>query len=336
MTSRPPARSLVDTTLVHEGVPGIALQGDRVRLTVFPVAGAKILNLVHRASGYDLLWQNPRVPLRATYPGASFDDIWCGGWDELFPTDAACELHGNHFHDHGDLWFGPWKWSVDADDDNEATISMWRQTVALPCLMERSITVTRDSLDVVFAHRLTNLGTQPIAFCWNIHVAHAIAAGSRLHLPTARLGLEPPGTGRFGAVDEIAWPLHGDADVSVALGPDAGITEFLYARGLTGGWCAVTHPEAGVGLALAFDTDVFRTVWAWGVFGGWRGHHVLLTEPATSPPGGLARSVAEGTAAELAGGATLQTRVVASVLEGIDPGRRGDEHPTRDRSATRP
>ncbi len=107
------AAPIVDTTLVHEGVPGLALEGDRLRLTLFPEAGAKILDLVHRPTGVNLLWQNPRVPLRRTYPGAAFDDVWCGGWDELFPTDPPCELDGNTFHDHGDLWHGPWDWSVE-------------------------------------------------------------------------------------------------------------------------------------------------------------------------------------------------------------------------------
>ena len=89
------ASRLVDTTLVHEGVPGIAMEGERLRLTLFPDAGAKILDLVHRPTDENLLWQNPRVPLRRTYPGAAFDDVWCGGWDELFPTDAACEIGDN-------------------------------------------------------------------------------------------------------------------------------------------------------------------------------------------------------------------------------------------------
>ena len=91
------AAPIVDTTLVYEGIPGLALEGDRLRLTLFPEAGAKILDLVHRPTGVNLLWRNPRVPLRRTYPGAAFDDVWSGGWDELFPTDAPCELVGIRF-----------------------------------------------------------------------------------------------------------------------------------------------------------------------------------------------------------------------------------------------
>ena len=70
-------------------------------------------------------------------------------------------------------------------------------------------------------------------------------------------------------------------------------------------------------LPLSFDPSVFRTVWTWGVYGGWRGHYVLLTEPATSPPGGLAANVASGAAACIEPGAVLETSVVARVLEGV-------------------
>ena len=108
---------------------------------------------------------------------------------------------------------------------------------------------------------------------------------------------------------------------------DSGLTEWLYASELDDGWCAVTHPSAGVGLALAFDLRVFGMVWLWGVYGGWRGHYVLLTEPSTSPPGGLARAVEQGTAVWLAAGGTLDTAAVATILEDIAEAGRADEPP---------
>jgi hypothetical protein len=52
------------------------------------------------------------------------------------------------------------------------------------------------------------------------------------------------------------------------------------------------------------------------VYGGWRGHYVLLTEPSTSPPGGLARNVADGTAAWLDPGTVLETAVTATITSG--------------------
>ena len=322
------ADRLVDTSLLRDGVPGIALEGEKLRLTVFPEAGGKILDLVHKPTGVDLLWKNPRVPLRRTYPGAMFDDVWCGGWDELFPTDPPCELDGNAYHDHGDFWIGPWEWSIERDDGDEATLYLRRHAVSLPCLMERWVTLPRDGLNVSFRHRLTNLGTQTVPYVWSLHVAHAIAPDSRLHLPAGRLGVVWPQCGRAGdATGDISWPTSDGQDLAGVPRPESGLTEFFFARDLREGWCAVVHPSAGLGLGLSFDSDVFSTVWIFGVYGGWRGHYVLLTEPSTSPPGGLAKSVAEGQAAQLEPGAALETRVVATVLEGVDPGLSGDALP---------
>ena len=87
----------------------------------------------------------------------------------------------------------------------------------------------------------------------------------------------------------LRWPVHDGLDLGAVLPAASGLTEWLYAVGLREGWCAVTHPSRSVGLALQFDPHLFRTTWLWGVYGGWRGHYVLLTEPSTSPPGGLAR-----------------------------------------------
>jgi hypothetical protein len=305
---------LIDSHYREAGVDGLEVDNEYFRLTLFPAAGAKILNLVHKASGFDLLWQNPRVPFRQTYPGAAFDDVWCGGWDELFPTDPACELSGNTFHDHGDLWYGPWEVTVERDDGWEATLHLRRYAVALPCLMEKWITVRRGQPSIAFRHRLTNLGTQAVPFTWSLHVAHRISPTSRIHLPADSVAAVAGQAGRFADADAVGWPDHHGIDLGAVPAADSGLTEWLYPSRLAAGWCAVTHPDSGVGLGLAFDTSVFKTVWVWGVYGGWRGHYVLLTEPSTSPPGGLATNVTEGTASWLDAGEVLDTDVRATLL----------------------
>jgi hypothetical protein len=324
---------LIDTSLACGGLSGVALQGELVSLAIFPEAGGKLLDLVHRPSGFNLLWHNPRVGLARTYAGAPFDDVWCGGWDELFPTDAACELDGNAYHDHGDLWTGPWEWDTVEDDGEQGTLRLVRESPSLPCRMEKWITVRRESPAIHIRHRLTNLGAAPVRFLWNQHVAHAVGPGSRLHLPAGGLGVVPSYAGRAGAeAGQVGWPVHRDAggsehDLSRTPPPGSGLQEFFWARELREGWCGVTHPPAGVGLGLAWDTAVFPTVWLFADYGGWRGHHFLLTEACTSPPGSLADAVARGDAATLEGGAVLETEVIATVLTEVNGEAPADERP---------
>ncbi len=320
---------IVDPALVRDDVPGIGLETEELFVSVFPDAGGKVLDLVHKPTGVNLLWQNPRVPLRRTHAGAAFDDVWCGGWDELFPTDAPCSVDGNAFHDHGDLWIGPWDWSVEREDSHSATLRLSRFSPSLPCLAEKWLTVASGTPALTCRYRLTNVGTQPIVFVFSLHVAHAIGPGSVVHLPASLVAIEPPYEGRPPVGErECSWPGSGEAsDLSRLPGAESGLTELLWTRDLADGWCAVGHPASGVGLALAFDREVFPTLWLFGVYGGWRGHHFLLTEPATSPPGSLATSVEAGTALTLEAGEVLETKVVATVYATADPPGPGDASP---------
>lgn len=308
----------------------LRIHTDHLALNLIPDAGGKILDLVERAAGFNLLWQNPRIPLARTYAGAPFDDVWCGGWDDMFPTDIPCEVDGNTYHDHGDLWIGPWAWDVVSDTGEEAVVHLCRDSPSLPCRVDKWISVDRSSSEIRLRLALTNQGAQPVRFLWNQHIAHAIGPGSRIHLPASRLSVAGPTRTRAGEATEVCWPVHdGSLDLSRLPGPEAGVTEFLCTEDLRAGWCAVTHGGPGVAVRFRFDPAVFRTPWLWGVFGGWRGHHLLLTELCTSRPGSLTTAIADGSAATLVAGATLETEVVVTVSRTFDPDAPGDEDPLR-------
>lgn len=146
-----------------------------------------------------------------------------------------------------------------------------------------------------------------------------------MHPPVSCLRVADGDEGRFPGRAEVALTFEDGVDLAAAAPPDAGLTEWPHAADGEAGRRAVVHPSRRVALGLEHDPDVVRTTWTWGVDGGWRGHYfvggvqVLLTEPATSPPGGLGRAAAEGTAAVLAPGATLETHVRATVIEQVDP-----------------
>ncbi|MGD0853808.1 MAG: hypothetical protein ABSA07_10715 [Acidimicrobiales bacterium] len=318
--------SLLSTHPIGDSMTAFQIRGRFVTLVLVPEAGGKILQLIDNESGFNLLWQNPRVPIGRTYAGAPFDDVWCGGWDDVFPTDAECAVEENSFHDHGDLWIGPWEWSVENDDPEETTIRLSRDSVSLPCTVDKWITVKRDGHDVSMTLRLTNHGLSPVRFMWNQHIAHAIGPGSRVHLPVSTLGVVPPAPSLDDA-REVTWPIYGGVDLSRLAGPEAGALQFLYCEDLRAGWCVVTHPSQGVAVRVEFDEAVFRTPWLWRVLGGWRGHYVLLTEPCTSLPGSLASAIQNDSAATLAAGTSLETELRVVVSREFDANAAGDQDP---------
>jgi galactose mutarotase-like enzyme len=318
--------SLSSSRPLGEGLTEISIRGDFVTLVIVPEAGGKILQLIDNESGFNLLWQNPRVPIGRTYAGAPFDDVWCGGWDDVFPTDGACEINVNTFHDHGDLWIGPWTWSLEKDGPDETIIRLSRDSVSLPCTVDKWISVTRDGHGISVGLRVTNHGLSPVRFMWNQHIAHAIGPGSRVHVPVSRMGVISPAPSLDDAV-EVTWPINDGSDLSRLAGPETGALEFLYAVDIREGWCAVTHPTHGVAVRIEFDKEVYRTPWLWRVLGGWRGHYVLLTEPCTSLPGNLATAIQNDSAATLAAGASLETEMRVVVSREFDADAPGDQDP---------
>ena len=281
----------------RNGLDGIVLESDQVSLSVFPAAGGKIMDLVHRPSGRNLLWHNPRIGLAGTGPGMTFDDVWCGGWDEIFPTDPPCVDALNSYHDHGDLWIGPWS----VTPDGESALVLERASASLPCVMTKRLELQGDTLHV--AYRLVNTGYAAFDYMWDIHMAHAIRPGSRIEVAAdTRWQPEEPFPGR------TADP---GADLMLAPPPEQAFTEWLWSQPADGR-VAVRHPD-GSGTEMTYDTATFPYLWLWGVYGGWRGHYVLLTEPCTSRPGSLVENVARGTAARMETGGALETAVTIRV-----------------------
>ena len=111
-SSRKRKRSMrvsVTTAWSYRGLRTVVLENRLLRLVVLPEAGAKIWQITYKPYDADLLWNNPRIA-PARLPGNSrYDDVWSGGWDELFPNDEIALIEGESYPDHGELWTGEWE-----------------------------------------------------------------------------------------------------------------------------------------------------------------------------------------------------------------------------------
>src|SRR3977135_3714353 len=93
----------VNSDWSYRGLRAITLENRYLRVLVLPEAGAKIWQITYKPFDAELLWNNPRVfPCR--FPlNSRYDDVWSGGWDELFPTDEVATIDGETYPDHGEL-----------------------------------------------------------------------------------------------------------------------------------------------------------------------------------------------------------------------------------------
>ena len=99
----------VTTAWTYRGLRTVVLENRLLRLVVLPEAGAKIWQISYKPYDTDLLWNNPRIAPSRLPGNSRYDDVWSGGWDELFPNDEIALIDGESYPDHGELWSGNWE-----------------------------------------------------------------------------------------------------------------------------------------------------------------------------------------------------------------------------------
>ncbi len=296
----------------------IELENDWIRLTILPEVGAKIYDLVWKPTGKNFLWHNPRIAPQ-TYPiEANFDNYWCGGWDEGFPTCEACEYQGEEYPNLGEL--RSVRWGVTAaglvGEDAVATLSALGPIS--PVRAEKTVIVAGRSPVVRMRYGIENLGPLGLDFIWGTHPALQPSPNMVLRVP-AKTGIVGQATHpSLGAPGQrYAWPILetalGRTDMSRVQGFEAKMACGHCATDLEAGWYAVENTESGEGFLLKFPLDLCPYLWMWLVYGGWRGYHHVIVEPWTSYPVLLAEAVRQKTSRRLDPGGKFSVEVRATL-----------------------
>ena len=99
---------IVNSDWSYRGLRTIVLENRLLRVIILPEAGAKIWQITYKPFDTNLLWNNPRIAPARLPANSRYDDVWSGGWDELFPNDEIALIEGEAYPDHGELWTGEW------------------------------------------------------------------------------------------------------------------------------------------------------------------------------------------------------------------------------------
>ncbi|HVX66937.1 MAG TPA: hypothetical protein VHA11_10065 [Bryobacteraceae bacterium] len=303
------------------GLRTLVVENRCLRLALLPEAGAKIYSLMHKPTGKEILWQNPRVPPRRNPAGSGYDDAWSGGWDELFPNDEPATLDGSVFPDHGELWTSEWEYEIQRADD-AAVIHLSTRARAARCAVEKWIEVREGEERVRFRHRFRNLRERPLPFIWKLHPAMAVSPCDRILVPAAKFQLEPLSIGTLGG-GALEWnepvlrPPGRTVDLTVAAPPESRELHFYYGLDLQDGWCAVYDPGRQLAAGLAFPKELFTSCWVFASYGGWNDYYVAVLEPSTGYPFQLDAAAALGQCSVLAPHAELEAQFVFALRAGI-------------------
>jgi len=305
----------------YRGLTAVVVENRFLRAIVLPEAGAKIWQITYKPLDADLLWNNPRIPPARLPSSSRYDDVWSGGWDELFPNDEAAAIEGEGYPDHGELWTAAWEAEPFAAAD-EVGVRLRCITPISSIEVEKTIRLRRDQGCIEFHHRFVNRGRTPFPFLWKLHPAMAVSPQHRIDFPAMKVSLEPafPGT-LAGGPGSGQWPFlktsSGPVDLRCVTPEEARQLYFFYGTEMQGNWCALTNSETGLACALQFDPELFRCCWLFATYGGWRNYNVAVLEPCTGYPLDFEAMKAAGRHRSLAPGVTLQTDVRFLVQEGL-------------------
>jgi galactose mutarotase-like enzyme len=294
----------VSTEWTYRGFAAGILENEHVRLVVLPGAGGKIFEFTHKASGRDLLYHNPRVPVRAPVFGSNFDDWWSGGIDEAFPNGVPVERNGEQLPYIGEAWSLPW----DMRQDTSSSLTLTVSGVILPFQLQRRIELRDDEPFARLTYTVSNTGLEPFDFIWGIHAALDVGPATRLLVPATTGVIEESAPDDRLGPSGTSYPWAESKITALGLEP-AGTVDFHYATDLQEGWAAVWDEQLQSGFGITFPRDVFNTAWVWVVDGGWRGLRAVALEPWTSWPADLNAAAEAGRSRRLAPGVPLSVDV---------------------------
>jgi hypothetical protein len=295
------------------GFHAVTLENRWLRAVIVPSLGGRVWEIEDRLRKRQWIWHRDNVPLKASRIGEAYDDVWAGGWEELFPNDAPGSFEGRELPDHGEWWARSWT----VDDSSSGAGA--RLTLSTTCAIVRASCIKEfvlhdDSPSLTVRYTIRSEETSAFHFLFKQHLPIRLTGDCRLLLPGGKMqavdpafGTMLPGAGPF------EWPFAGNGASSVDMRsvppPSSAAREFLYVSGLPDGWCGVADLERQASIRMNFDQRAFPFVWLFLSYGGWRQVNTAVLEPCSNMPKDLAEAVRSGQSAILQPGQEFKTTV---------------------------
>jgi galactose mutarotase-like enzyme len=221
------------------GLTGLAMQNERMRIVTIPALGGKITSLIDLKCGREWLWQNPDIIPAMPHFGEPYSRH-LGGWTECFPSIRETRYpiepwRGTIIPDHGEIWSLPWQSEVQSEKD-KVEIKTTVHGVRLPYRFERIVSMTANEQKVSMVYRVTNLTVFDLPFIWSAHPILQVSPGVRLIASLEDVTVYDSLSGQFDELkQQICWPLlrdrdGNDWDLSLLPQTEAPLSVKLYGR----------------------------------------------------------------------------------------------------------
>jgi galactose mutarotase-like enzyme len=252
------------------------LRGGGSRVSIVPALGGKIAHF--ELGGREWLWTSDVLPYTLPDENASYvETADTGGYDECFPTVAACKVPtwirgfgGVQLPDHGELWSQTPTIDVRTAPEGQSATTTWMGR-RMPYRLSRVVRVLTTG-EVEFEYEATNTGADRVPFLWSAHPMLPLTSHTRLELPAAtRMHVYAQHEIALGVgATDLRWPMIRSAGRLLDMSNPFEVAKryacklFLEMRE---GRAAVI--EDGVRLEVAFSVDEVPNFGLWINRSGW-------------------------------------------------------------------
>lgn len=323
-----------------KGMRTLILENNLLRVVCLVDKGSDIIEMTHKPSGVDMMWQSPigyRNPkdliVSSSLSSGGFLDFYGGGWQDILPMAGGTVRHrGGEWGVHGETPLLAWSCEIEDDRSEEASAHLWVRGHRYPYHVDKHLRLTDGNGTLVIEEKLTNISSQALEFSWLQHPAFGrplASPGTRVFLKAKRLIVEreenyPGGRLRPG---EYVWPhatSRGGRDLVLDTLPDEDTIaeETSYLGDFQETWYALVNPKLKVGFAMTWEKRIFPWVWFWQNynrpdFPWWGKAWNVALEPCTSIPATFEQQLQTGRVMKIPGNETVETKFTATVFSGL-------------------
>ena len=269
----------------------VVIESDSIKAEFLPGCGGKMVSLLYRGKGKELLVQAPSLNYKEYPYDGNYVEAECSGFDDMFPTIDPVYYEeypwaGVKIPDHGEVCSLAWDYEMEVD-----CIRMWVYGVRLPYRLEKVIRFNENG-HLRMDYRVQNLSQFDINFLWAAHTMIASEEGAQIILPK---NTHPDVTcvfaydmefGRYG--DKMTWPVtrrrdgrNQDLSATPAVSERGNNYKIYFDRTLPEGWCAYRYHQSGIELTMRFPVEKVPYFSIWMNEGSFHGYHNVAFEPCT-------------------------------------------------------
>ncbi|MEI6386434.1 MAG: hypothetical protein WCQ50_07355 [Spirochaetota bacterium] len=266
----------------------VVLENGDVRAVFLPHCGSKLASFVHKATGTEVLWQNPEPRYRRTFYGDAYGKGEFSGMDEMFPSISACRYEsgpwsGVEVPDHGEVWSLPWQHSIEG-----SSLVMRVSGLRFPYFLEKEVRLEGSCLRSHY--RLSSGSDFPLEYIWAAHPLFNAVEGTEFIVPAGmdRVINAVPGAALPNYGESLGFPVaepRGAKPLRLDRMPGKDVSsyqKYWFADKVTEGWCMLHDPISSLTVGLAWPRERVPFLGMWLNAGGWDGQFNIAPEPASA------------------------------------------------------